>query len=345
MGRSKPVAGEAAGIRVALFDSSSLIGKSLKAHLKERKFPVEKVRVFETGAVEEGGNLTDFGGEAMLAVRPDPEAMQYVDLAFYCGAMGTAAPYLDWPERFGFTAIDLTQTANRKDGTRVVHPQVNPEALAGKAGLLAVPHPVSLFLSTLLAPLARAFPVTEAVAVVMQPASDKGAEGVEELYRQTVGVLNFAEVPQEQFGRVLAFNVMPDSPAEGIPAVEEFVARETATILGRTVPLTLRLLRAPVFHCHAFYVWVRFSQSVEAAAVRRALASEKRLRIVEGKEAPTPAEMAGAEGIHLQVRPDAAVPHSAWLWGVADNLIDGTALSAVLLAEALVQSGTWARKS
>jgi len=340
MGRSKPMAaGEPGGISVALFDSSTLVGKSVKAQLRARRFPVGRIRAFDTGAVEEGGNLTDFDGQAMLAMRPDADVMEYVDLAFYCGASGTAGPYLDWPGRFGFAAIDLTQTANRKDGTKVVHPEVNPENLRGETGLLAVPHPVSLFLSTLLAPLARTVRVQEAVSVVLQPASEKGDEGIEELYRQTVGVLNFTEVPKEQFGSVLAFNVMPDSAADGGRAGEELVARETAAILGKPFPLTVRLLRGPVFHCHAFYVWLRLSQEASPSAVQQTLAAEKRLRIVEGKAAPTPAELAGREGIHVQIRPDAAVPNSVWLWGVADNLVDGTALSAVRLAEMLLQAG------
>ena len=336
MGRNSPVSRRPEPVNLALFDASTLVGKGVKTHLRQRRFPVGEVRAFDTGVIEEGGNLTEFNGEAMLASRPDLDAMNRVDLAFYCGAPGTGDGFLDWPERGGFSAIDLTQSANRKDGIPVVNAGVNPEVIRSRPGLVASPHPISQFLSTFLAPLARTLPLEEAVSLVMQPASEAGEEGIDELYKQTVGVLSFAEVPKQRFDPVLAFNVMPATPGFS----EESITREIQAILGGTpFLLTLRVLLVPVFHCHSFCCWVRFAQPVDQARIRQSLASEGSLRILEGSGAATPAELAGEEGIHLRMRCDPGVRNGVWFWGVTDNLATGAALNAVRLAEILANSG------
>lgn len=345
MGRNSPASQRPGPVNIALFDASTLVGKGVKSHLRRRGYPIGEVRAFDTGLVEEGGNLTEFNGEAMLAVRPDLDAMGQVDLAFYCGAPGSGEGFLDWPERGGFTAIDLTQSANRKDGVPVVNAEVNSETIPTHPRIVASPHPISQFLSTLLASLSRNLPVEEAVSLVMQPASEAGEQGIEELYKQTAGVLSFAEIPKQRFDRVLAFNVMPADlgPPSGLS--EEAIAREVRAILGsKPFPHTLRVLLVPVFHCHSFCCWVRFSQALDPAEICKALVAEASLKILKLPGAATPAELAGEDGIFVQVRCDAAAPKGAWFWGVTDNLASGAALNAVRLAENLLGSGFLMRK-
>mgnify|MGYP001129743760 CR=1 FL=1 len=89
-------------VNIALVDSSTLVGKGVKSHLAIRRFPVGRVRLFDTGAVEEGGNLSEFAGEPALATRPDREEMERMDLAFYCGRAGSGKEYLGWAGRGGF---------------------------------------------------------------------------------------------------------------------------------------------------------------------------------------------------------------------------------------------------
>ena len=328
-------------INIALFDSSTLLGKGVKTHLRRLRFPVGQVRVFDTGAVEQGGNLTEFDGEAMLAVQPDLAELERVDLAFFCGPSGTGESYLDWPERGRFVAIDLTQAANSREGIPVVNAAVNPEASRPRSGILASPHPVSQFLSTFLAPLAQGFGIEEVVSLVMQPASEAGEEGIEELYRQTVSVLNFTEVPKERFGRVLAFNLLPASLAPGNRKGEDSIAREVASILnGRPFVHTVRILLVPVFHCHSFLCRVRFREEVNPGRIREALAARAGLRFVANSGAITPAELSGEEGILLgELTADPSLPSGLWFWGVTDNLSTGVALNAVRMAEELVRSG------
>ncbi len=336
-----------APVNIALFDSSTLIGKGVKSHLADRRFPVGKVRLFDTGAVEEGGNISEFAGEPLLAIRPEPEEMERVDLAFFCGRAGSGREYLEWAHRGRFVAIDLTLAANPLEDVPLVNASVNPEAAENHAGILASPHPVAQFLSTLFAPLCRRLPMAEAVSLVLQPASEMGEQGIEELYRQTVGLLNFTEVPKDLFGRVLAFNLIPASLAAGEAAGgDEPIAREVARILGGPgFPHALKVLMAPVFHCHAFVTRVRFREPVTPGRVREALMEEPSIRLREGSGGATPAELAGEEKIVLgEIQADASAPGSFWFWGITDNLATGASLNAVRIAEGLLRSGFLKRR-
>jgi aspartate-semialdehyde dehydrogenase len=346
MARSSPSEDAAGRVNIALFDSSTLVGKGIKTHLKRRRFPIGGIRAFDTGAVEAGGNLTEFDGEAMLAGRPDPDEMSQVDLAFFCGGPGTGEPFLEWPERGSFVAIDLTLSANRREGIPVVNAFVNPDSSKPRRGLLASPHPVSQMLSTFLAPLVRRFKVEDVVSMILQPASEAGQGGIEELYRQTVGVLNFTEVPKEQFGRVLAFNSFPASLGPGNRLGEASIAREIASILGApSFPHAVRVLLSPVFHCHSLLCRVKLHEVVELAKVRDAMTSQDGLRHPERPEVATPAELAGEEGIFVvEVSADSSAPGSFWFWAVTDNLAAGTVENAVRVAEQLLRTGAFGKR-
>jgi aspartate-semialdehyde dehydrogenase len=339
-------AGGAERVNIALFDSSTLIGKGVKRHLTRRRFPVGEVRLFDTGAVEEGGNLGEFGGEPLLAVRPDLDEMERIDLAFWCGRAGSGKDFLDWPGRGNFVAIDLTRSANVMPSAPLVNASVNPAAVKRHEGVLASPHPVSQFLSTVLAPLARSVPLAEVVSVVLQPVSEEGEQGIEELYRQTVGLLNFSEVPRDLFGRVLAFNVVPASLVPGEGPRDDRLSWEVATILNdHSFAHGLKVLHVPVFHCHASVSRLRFRQELSTEAIRKALAQEPTIRIREGAGGATPAELAGEDHIVLgEIRPDPSAPGCFWLWGITDNLATGASLNAVRIAEELVSSGSLKRR-
>ncbi len=346
MARSTERAGRREAVNIALVDSSTLVGKGVKSHLAIRRFPVGRVRLFDTGAVEEGGNLSEFAGEPALATRPDREEMERMDLAFYCGHAGSAREYLDWAGRDSFVAIDLSLSANLLESVPVVNASVNPSAVKGHEGILASPHPVSQFLTTVLAPLSRSLPIAEVVSLVMQPVSEQGEKGIEELYRQTVGLLNFQEVPKDLFGRVLAFNLVPATLAAEGGTPEEWIAREVGRILGgRAFPHAIKILLVPVFHCHAFVSRVRFREEVPPERIREALAEDPSIRVQEKSGGATPAELAGEEKIVLgEIRPDPSVPGGFWFWGITDNLATGASLNAVRIAEELVKSGSLARR-
>ncbi len=325
---------------VALFDATTLVAKGVKEQLVARSFPIASVKLF-TSRHDPEGNLTEFKGEAMLITEPDPEALGPLDIAFLCGGREEGAHYVDWPGRKGFVAIDLTNVSNARADVPLVNAWVNPEAIAARPALIATPHPIAQMLSTLLAPVVRGCGLEAAAVVVFQPASEAGEEGIDELYRQTAGLLNFQDLPREIFRRQLAFNLIPaflygagKVPGDVRPAD---LAHEVLKVTGDAYDLALEVVLAPVFHCHAVLVHVRLPARAGHDDLLACFSTSEEISI--GGQAVTPIERAGQAGLALAgIRPGGG-RSSFWLWAVNDNLQSGTARNAVRIAEALLDLG------
>jgi len=326
---------------IALFDATTLRGKAVKDHLVARSFPTASVRLFTSNSDPEA-NLSEFGGEAMLVAQPDIETLGHLDIAFLCGGPREGARYLDWAGRAGFVAIDLTGAANKGTGAPVVNATVNPEALPTGAGVIATPHPVSQLLSTVLGPIRRLGGLRRAEAVVLQPASTLDAAGVGELYQQTIELMNFKDIPKQVFGRQLAFNVFPawpqersEGPGEGRPDLE----KEILAITGGDYTLAVQAIQTPVFHGHAAMLHLVLEDGATRDDLRACFKGSDEVRWARAGERPTPVERAGEPGVLVAEIRGGPGDASLWIWAVADDLVGGTTLNAVRIAEALLAAG------
>ena len=327
---------------VALFDAATLTAKGVREQLLARSFPIASVRLYAS-RTDPDSNLTEFGGEAMLVTAPDIDALGRLDIAFLCGARQEGALYLDWASRKGFVAIDLTTASNDSVDVPLVNAAVNPQAIPGRPGLIAAPHPIALLLSSLLAPLLRGCGLTSAATVVFQPASECGEEGIEELYQQTMGLLNFSEVPVQVFWRQLAFNLIPSSQREGgiVPGAARpaGLEREVLKVIGGGFGLSVEVVLVPVFHCHAALARVVLPAGTGQEALLASYAGSEEIQVDLEQNGATPAEQAGKQGILIAgVRP-AGDASAYWIWAVTDNLESGSALNAVRIAERLLERG------
>jgi aspartate-semialdehyde dehydrogenase len=326
------------GAHLALFDATTLLGKGVKERLVDRRFPVASVHLY-TSSDDPDANLSEYAGEAMLVSRPDIEALGPLDIAFFCGTRPEGLRYLDWPGRRGFVAIDLTTASRGAAGVPVVNAVVNPEALPAGPGLVSTPHPIALILSTVLATVKRGCGVREASAVVLQPASEAGEAGISELYQQTLGLLNFGELPRDIFGRQVAFNLVPGDlygaagPPGGATAAE--IERDILQVTSGGLALSIAVLLAPVFHCHAAMMRIVLPQGKGRDDLLAALRGTDEIRLEARDGRATPVECAGEPGILVTGIHQAGHPEAFWLWIVSDNLQTGSALNAVRIAEAV----------
>lgn len=327
---------------LALFDATTLIAKGVKEQLLARKFPIASVRLY-TSREDPDQNLTEFGGEAMLVSRPDPEALGPLDVAFLCGDRSEGARYLDWPARGRFMAIDLTGASNQTEGVPLVNANVNPAAIAARPGVIATPHPVAHALSSLLAPILRGPGLQEVAAVVLQPASDAGDAGIEELYQQTASLMNFSDLPTAVFGRQLAFNLLPASlyeagaaPGGARPGA---IQMEVRKVTGGHYSLSIEIVLAPVFHCHSILAHVVLAGGASMDDLMASIKKTDSVRVADAGNRVTPVDQAGKAGMLIAAARPTGRPSAFWVWGVADNLTGGTAQNAVRIAETLLEQG------
>ncbi len=326
---------------VALFEATSLTAKGVKDQLVARSFPTASVRLF-TSSSDPDSNLTEFAGEAMLVTAPDIDALENLDIAFLCGTRGEGEKYLDWAGRAGFVAIDLTGASNATGDVPPVNATVNPEAIPAGRGVVGTPHPVAQMLSTLIAPVERHCGLREAVAVVLQPASERGQPGIDELYQQSLSLMNFQEMPKEIFARQLAFNLIPGFLAEEAGTASAAGAeldRQVRRITGGTYALAVQGIQAPLFTCHAAAVHLVLAEGKGHEDLLAAFKSTDDVRVARRGDRVTPVERAGESGVIVTgIRPGLG-ESSFWIWAISDDLAGGTSRNAVRIAEVLLERG------
>ena len=323
---------------VALFDATTLAAKGVKDQLATRLFPTASIRLF-TSRTDPEFNLTEVGGEAVLMTNPDLETLGDLDVAFLCGTRREGERYLDWAARGGFFVVDLTGASGGAPAIPVVNAGVNLEAIPTKPGVIASPAAVAQMLSSLLFPVRNRCGLQEAAVVVLQPASDRGQEGIDELYQQALSLMNFQEMPKDVFGRQLAFNLIPGWLAEGAKkagATRADLERQVLRVTGGGYGLTLQVIDAPVFHGHAVMAHLVLREGMEERDLLASFEGMEDVHIGRPGDKVTPVERAGESQLLVTGVQQGLRPSAYWVWAVADDLAGGRSRNAVRIAEAIL---------
>lgn len=225
-------------------------------------------------------------------------------------------------------AIDLSQPSSAADGKLAVS-GVNLEEIGSSDRLLASPHPVAIPIAIILRQIELLSRVEMCTATVVQPASMFEQIGIEELARQTISVLNIQSVPQEVFGRQLAFNLYP-APERN----EELIISQIRALTDPDTELALLVTQGTIFHSHTFSLFVKTKEDLDVERITASLRANAAIAFAEGDQALGTIDAAGKDEVLIaEVRPDASIRCGFWVWAVCDNLRRSSALNAVLVAE------------
>jgi aspartate-semialdehyde dehydrogenase len=315
------------GYGLGIVNPLTLVGNEIKTILRDRALPFECVALLDsTGAA--AGALTDIGDEPAVVAAASDDELEDLDLVFFCGP---SAGNREWIERHrddGFIAVDVSQPSSVEDGKLVVA-GINLEDVTGDDGVLVSPHPIAIPLALLLHQIGTLSPVEICTATVVQPASEFERDGIEELARQTLSVLNIQAVSKQVFDRQLAFNLYP-APEHN----ENFVVSQVKTLADARTQLALLVTQGTIFHSHTFSLFVKTREPLDVKRITTALKSNPALALPEGGQQFGTIDAAGKDEVLIaEVRPDPTIPGGFWVWAVCDNLRRGSALNAVLVAE------------
>lgn len=316
-----------AGYRLGIVNPLTLVGNEIKTILRERAFPFAKIALLDTTG-EAAGALTEIEDEPAVVASLEQEGLDDLDLVFFCGPAEKNREWIARQAEDDFIAVDLSQPTTAEEGKLAVA-GVNLEELGAGDELLVSPHPVAIPLALLLHQIGTVSPIESCTATVVQPASELGQAGVEELAAQTISVLNIQKIPQTVFDRQLAFNLYP-----ALEHNEEFIVSQVRGMTDPRTQLALLITQGTIFHSHTFSLFVKTREDLETAQIVSALQANPALVFPEGDQQFGTIDAAGKDEVLIaEVRPDPTIRGGFWVWAVCDNLRRSSALNAVLVAE------------
>ena len=317
------------GLVVAVLDPTTLLGRDVRAVLKERGFPASRVLLLQTRGSE--GLLTEDDGEAAFVSPATPDALEAADVAFFCGEAAATAGFLETRTPDDCLAIDLS---GLRSGGVFARPDDSPSAPPLPDGNLFLTYePVAVVLAEAIAVVEGLGPVTAVTAAVDRPASELGKDALDELFRQAIALARFETLPKERFGTQAAFNAhFPADTAD----FESRVAEDVARLAGRPLPVTVLSARCGVFHGHLLRLEVRTSgRAPEAAAVRAAFRKQACFEETDPENLSGPVEAAGRDQTLLLYAVSSET--SVRLGLASDHLRHAGAVMAVRLVEQAVR--------
>ena len=328
-------------VNVAIVGATGAVGETMLKILAERQFPVGQLHVL--ASERSAGGKVEYGARQLVVhdlASFDPSG---VDIALFSAGGSVSKEYAPGFAAAGAVVIDNSSAFRQDDDVPLVVAEVNPEALRNRPrGIIANPNCSTMQLLVALAPIHRAVGITRINIATYQSVSGTGRLALEELGKQTAGMLNFQTVQPEVYPVQIAFNVIPHGGEfldNGYTSEEMKLVWETRKILGdASIGINATVVRVPVFYGHSEAVHIETRDKLSAADARALLEKAPGVEVVDERVDggyPTPVTHAsGNDPVYVgRIREDISHPRGLSLWVVADNIRKGAALNAVQLAE------------
>jgi len=335
-------------LRIGIVGATGLVGSAMRAVLQERRFPVERLRLF--ASARSAGRHLSWRGQDVLV--EDAASADYTGLHIVLFSAGASTSRALAPKvaASGALVIDNSSAWRRDPQVPLVVSEVNPHALRSiPKGIIANPNCTTMAAMPVLKPLHSEAGLTRLVAATYQAVSGGGIAGIEELAAQVTAAgdqsARLAErgdalrLPApKKFAAPIAFNVLPFAGAysgdEGWTDEELKLRDETRKILEiPDLPVAGTCVRVPVYTGHSLSINAGFAKPL---SVERAIELLRSAPGVEVVDIPTALMAAGKDASFVgRIRKDPTVPHGLSLFVSNDNLRKGAALNAVQIAELL----------
>jgi len=314
--------------KIAIAGASSLLGRELKDALNESPLAAANIALLDE---EEGqGQIDQVGDEVTFIQALTSEAFEHADFTFFCGTEDMTRRHWRQALRAGSTVLDLSGVLDQEIGVLVRAPWLGADASSADLFTPAVvpAHPAALALGLLMERLQQAAPIRTAAATVLEPASEFGRAAMDELHQQTINLLSFQTLPRDSYDSQAAYNLLGgvgENAKVNLAAAEARIRRHyQALSQGRWPSLGMQVIHAPVFHGHAFSIFVELERPVEVSALEEALSGERVDLVLEDTDSPSNLAATGQNDVLVRLRPEIPVRGTAvsqvWLWAATDNL-------------------------
>lgn len=326
--------------KVAIVGCTGVVGTEMLNVLKERNFPYAEIRLL--ASANSAGELYEFDDQELIVEELNENSFENIDIALFATSAELSAKYVPFARKAGAISIDNSSHFRMDPAIPLVVPEVNAHTIKAEDYVIANPNCSTIQLVPVLKALEGAVGLKRVVVSTYQAVSGAGKAAMEELWQQTVGILNQKEVEPEAFSHQIAFNCIPqiDVFREDGYTKEEFkVMNESRKILELPeLPITCTAVRVPVFNSHAESVNVELKNDLSWEDLIALLKDTPGVKVfADAGEYPLQINVSGTDDIYVgRIRRDTSVPFAYNFWIVADNLKKGAALNAVQIAELFV---------
>ena len=329
---------------LAIVGAFGAVGREMLHALEERSFPIQKLILLDVG--ENVGKNVLFRGETITVAESVPDAFEGIDIALF--AVGDSVSLKLAPEavRRGCLVIDNSAAWRMDEGTPLVVPEVNPEALRHHHGIIANPNCSTIIAMVPLKPLYDAVGIKRIIASTYQAVSGAGIAGIGELKEQTLQILNEKEITPQVFAHQIAFNLIPhiDFFEENAYTHEEMkMFREGRKILSDPeLMVNCTCVRVPVFRSHSESITIETEKPITPNEARAILEKAPGVKVIDNpasKRYPMPADSSNQDLIYVgRIREDISSDKPGLcFWCCGDQIRKGAAVNAVQIAEKMAE--------
>ena len=313
---------------VAIVGGESLLGKEVRELFESADLPASVSLI--ASEESEDSNIITIGRDEPIVI----SSLQVADLAtariaVLAGSKASSRKALERIQAVNPTAVIIDLSGGLEDlpTAQLRAPFIEPPDYSALGVIQVIAHPAAIALAMFLIQLRNAGAIHRSVVNIFEPASERGQAGIDELQKQTVGLLSLKPLSKDVYDAQVSFNMLAQYGSDSPHSLEEIelrIDRHLATLLAGASALSmpsLRLIQAPVFHGYSISVWTEFEENPGRNAIVQALASPKIDLRANDEEPPTNVGVAGQSGITVgAIAPDRNNPRAHWFWMVADNL-------------------------
>ncbi len=343
-------------MKIAVVGATGLVGGMMLKVLEERNFPVTEL--IPVATEKSVGKEVTFKGSKFKVQSWQTAIGLHPQIALFSAGGNTSLELAPKFAEAGCVVID-NSSAWRMDPTKkLIVPEINADILTREDKIIANPNCSTIQMVMALNPLHKKYKIKRIVVSTYQSVSGTGKKAVDQLMNERkkavfkmladTEALSFGEGLGEAemaYKHVIDLNVIPQIDVfldNGYTKEEMKMVNETRKILrDDSIRVTATTVRVPVKGGHSESVNVEFEKDFDLDDVRRILAAEKGIVLVDDISKfiyPMPIHAEGKDDVFIgRIRRDESQPNTLNLWVVSDNLRKGAATNAVQIAEYLLE--------
>ena len=317
-------------VRAAIVGASSLLGKELASELSVASTVVWDLKLLDAALPDAGlasGQISAAGDEAVLIQTIEPGAFDGMDVVFFAGDVATTRKHWKEAKTAGAKIVDLSAVLDGEPGVVVRSALMDAKEPVVPGAQIVVPaHAAAVMLALVMTRLRVRWGDAKGFATVMEPASQQGSAGLDEMHQQTVALLSFQGVSKDLYDEQVAFNL---SAALGVEAKVDLakigarVRSDLATIAGKEAAnaVAMQLLQAPVFNGYTASMFVELNGDGGLGDVETALEGGLLSLSIGDDVAPSNFSATEQGQILMSIRKETSAKAAGyWLWMAVDNL-------------------------